>query len=214
MKNNKLYSKVFLWLFIGLLITFCSGYILYEIPPLALTLVSVGALPILIIELVIAFVFSFFIHKINVFVARICYLLFSLITGITFSTIFLNYQLSSLLAIFLLASVIFAILAFFGYRTKKDLTKMGTILLITLIVSLVGSFLNYLFFHNNISEIIFSVIGTFVFMGFIAYDMKVIQSLAKEMDEEKVAIFGAFTLYLDFINLLVRLIQYFGKEKD
>lgn len=214
MKNNEVYSKTFLWLFIGLLITFVSGFFLSENPTLTAKLLSVGALPILAIELVIAFIFNIFIRKINPFFAKILYLVFSITTGITFSTIFITYELTSLLSIFIVTSIIFAVLALFGYKTKKDLSKMGTIALITFIITIICSLLNYLIFKSSMFEIFLSMISIFVFMGFIAYDMKIIKALTVEIDEEKVAVYGAFTLYLDFINLLVRLIQFFGERKE
>ena len=74
--------------------------------------------------------------------------------------------------------------------------------------------LNYFIFKNSTLDIAISIISILVFTFYIAYDMKVVRALAFELDEDKVAIFGAFNLYLDFINLFVRLLEIFGKEKD
>ena len=209
-KLVRIYPKMFTWLFFGLLITFVSGYGLSLVPTLMMRLLSVGAIPILIIELVIAVLMGFRIRKMNKSTAIICYILFSITTGVSFSVLFLQYEMFSLMSIFLITSIIFAALALYGHTTKRDLSKFGVIL----VVSIICSMLNYFIFKNSTLDIAISIISILVFTFYIAYDMKVVRALAFELDEDKVAIFGAFNLYLDFINLFVRLLEIFGKEKD
>ena len=209
-KLVRIYPKMFTWLFFGLLITFVSGYGLSLVPTLMMRLLSVGAIPILIIELVIAVLIGFRIRKMNKSTAIICYILFSITTGVSFSVLFLQYEMFSLMSIFLITSIIFAALALYGHTTKRDLSKFG----VTLVVSIICSMLNYFIFKNSTLDIAISIISILVFTFYIAYDMKVVRALAFELDEDKVAIFGAFNLYLDFINLFVRLLEIFGKEKD
>lgn len=213
-KLVRIYPKMFTWLFFGLLITFVSGYGLSLVPTLMMRLLSVGAIPILIIELVIAVLMGFRIRKMNKSTAIICYILFSITTGVSFSVLFLQYEMFSLMSIFLITSIIFAALALYGHTTKRDLSKFGVILFVTLVVSIICSMLNYFIFKNSTLDIAISIISILVFTFYIAYDMKVVRALAFELDEDKVAIFGAFNLYLDFINLFVRLLEIFGKEKD
>ena len=86
--------------------------------------------------------------------------------------------------------------------------------IIGFIISLVVSLLNMIFFHSTITELVITVIGVLIFCGYIVYDMKNVQSLLLEIGEEKAAVYGAFQLYLDFINLFIRLIELFGKRKD
>lgn len=213
-QQNEIYPKLFTWLFIGLLITFTSGYVLSVNPTMAVNVLSIGFLPIVVIELVIALVMGIRIRKMNPLTTKICYLIYCITTGLTFSSLFLYYQLTSLLSIFLITAVIFAVLAIYGYKTKKDLSKFGTILLIGLIVTIILSVLNYFIFKTSSMDILLTIIGIFIFAGYIAYDMSKVKLLLNEVGEEKAAVYGAFQLYLDFINLFVRLLELFGKKDD
>ncbi len=213
-QQNEIYPKLFTWLFIGLLITFTSGYVLSVNPTMAVNVLSIGFLPIVVIELVIALVMGIRIRKMNPLTTKICYIIYCITTGLTFSSLFLYYQLTSLLSIFLITAVIFAVLAIYGYKTKKDLSKFGTILLIGLIVTIILSVLNYFIFKTSSMDILLTIIGIFIFAGYIAYDMSKVKLLLNEVGEEKAAVYGAFQLYLDFINLFVRLLELFGKKDD
>lgn len=213
-QQNEVYPKLFTWLFIGLLITFASGYILSANPTMAVNVLSIGFIPIVVIELVIALVMGIRIRKMNPITTKICYIIYCITTGITFSSLFLYYQLTSLLSIFLITAVIFAVLAIYGYKTKKDLSKFGTILLIVLIVTIILSILNYFIFKTPAMDILLTIVGIFIFAGYIAYDMGNVKWLLNEVGEEKAAVYGAFQLYLDFINLFVRLLELFGKKDD
>lgn len=213
-KQTEIYPKLFTWLFIGLLVTFASGYILSTDLTLALKVVSIGYLPIIIIELAIALIMGFMIRKMSPLVTKICYLIYSLTTGITFSTLFLYFDLTSLVTIFLITSIIFAVLAIYGYTTKKDLSKFGTILFVTLLVTIVVSMLNYFIFKSPATDIGLAAVGAVIFSGYIAYDMNRVKYLLPEIGEEKAAVYGAFQLYLDFINLFLRLLELFGKRSD
>lgn len=213
-QQNEVYPKLFTWLFIGLLITFASGYILSANPTMAVNVLSIGFIPIAVIELVIALVMGIRIRKMNPITTKICYIIYCITTGMTFSSLFLYYQLTSLLSIFLITAVIFAVLAIYGYKTKKDLSKFGTILLIVLIVTIILSILNYFIFKTPAMDILLTIVGIFIFAGYIAYDMGNVKWLLNEVGEEKAAVYGAFQLYLDFINLFVRLLELFGKKDD
>ena len=113
-----------------------------------------------------------------------------------------------------LTSIIFIILAIFGYFTKIDLSKLGNFLLIGLLAIIIVSFIN-IFFLNAIVDTVVLFVGTLLFLIFIAYDIQRIKYLANSsLDENKVAIIGALELYLDFINLFIRLLQIFGNSKE
>ena len=213
-ETNQLYPKMFTWLFIGILISYITGYVLSTNISLVAQILSVGILPIIIIELAIALIMGLRIMKMKPLTMKICYIIYCFTTGITFSSIFIIYELTSLITIFLATSLIFGVLALYGYKTKKDLSKLGPVLLIGLIISLVVSLLNMIFFHSTITELIITVIGILIFCGYIVYDMKNVQKLLLGIGEEKAAVYGAFQLYLDFINLFIRLIELFGKRKD
>ncbi|MBR2247794.1 MAG: Bax inhibitor-1/YccA family protein [Bacilli bacterium] len=210
---NRVYSKVFAWLFVGLLITFGTGYGLYLNKDLMITTLKTMYIPIIIIELAIALFLSFRITKMKPITTKILYILFTITTGITFSALFVVYELGSIIFIFLLTAIIFGVLAFYGYITKRDLTNFGVILLVTLLVIIVASILNALFFHSSSLHLGITILGVLVFMGFVVYDMQKIKQMLPTIGEEKAAVFGAFQLYLDFINLFIRLLELFGKKK-
>ena len=213
-EKQQLYPKIFTWLFIGLLITFVSGYALYLNEELMVNLLSIGFLPIAIIELVIAFVMGIRIQKMNPMTTKILYIIYSVITGITFSTIFVAFKVSSIISIFLITAIIFGVLAFYGYITKKDLTKLGTILFISIICLLIAMVLNVLIFKNSSFDLTLTIFGVLIFVGYIAYDVNKVKYLVASVGEEKAAVYGAFQLYLDFINLFIRLLELFGKRND
>lgn len=210
---NRVYSKVFAWLFLGLLICFGTGYGLYLNQDLMVTTLKTYLIPIIIAELVIAVILSFRIQKLKPITTKILYLLFTAITGVTFSSLFVVYELGSIIFIFLLTAIIFGILAFYGYITKRDLTNIGVILLVTLLVVIVASILNAIFFHSGSLNLGITILGALVFIGFIAYDMQKVKRMLPTIGEEKAAVFGAFQLFLDFINLFIRLLELFGKKK-
>ena len=213
-ENTELFPKMFTWLFIGLLLTFTSGYALYMNQSLLLRLLSSTSLiVIVVVELVIAFVLGIRIQKMNPMTTKILYIIYCLITGITFSSIFIAYEVSSIISIFLITSIIFAALALYGYKTKRDLTNAGTILLFALIGILLAGVVN-IFLQNTMFDIVLTSLGVLIFIGYIAYDVQKVKYLVTYVGEEKAAVYGAFSLYLDFINLFIRLIQLFGKRND
>ena len=124
MENNKIYSKVFMWLFVGLTITFIGGYALSLNSELCYQVLKIGIIPIIVAELLIAILMGFRIQKMNPITAKICYIIFSITTGITFSTIFLEYKIQSIMFVFLITAFVFAVLAVVGFITKKDMTHL------------------------------------------------------------------------------------------
>lgn len=212
--NTQLYPKMFTWLFIGLLITFASGYALTLNETLMLQLLSFGFFPIAIIEIVIALVLGIRIAKMNPVTMKILYIVYSILTGVTFSVIFVTFEVSSLISIFIITAIIFALLAFYGYTTKKDLTKIGTIAFIALLGIIIGGLLNAFIFKSSMFDMALTSLGVLIFIAYIAYDVSKVKQLMLAIGEEKAAVYGAFQLYLDFINLFIRLLELFGKRRD
>ncbi len=212
--NTQLYPKMFTWLFIGLLITFASGYALTLNQQLMIKVLAIGIFPIAIAEIVIAFILGIRIAKMNPLTMKILYILYSVLTGVTFSVIFVAFEVSSLISIFIITAVIFALLAFYGYTTKRDLTKIGTIALIALLGVIIGGLINILIFKSSTFDLLLTIIGALIFIAYIAYDVNKVKQLMLAIGEEKAAVYGAFQLYLDFINLFIRLLELFGKRRD
>lgn len=212
--ENTVYQKTFTWLFIGLLITFISGYSLTLNIDLLKQILAVGVLPIVILELIIAFVMGFFLQKLSPVMAKILFVLYCMLTGVTFSAIFIIYEMMSIISIFAISAGIFGALALYGYKTKKSLNNLGTILFFALIFLIIGEILNMLIFKAAGAELVFTIIGVLIFVGYISYDTKKIPYMMDIVGEEKASVYCAFQLYLDFINLFIRLLELFGKRRD
>ena len=213
MENNKVFGKVFMWMFIGLLITFLTGYVVSSNDNMLYNIFSGGTYFILIIiELVLVVYLSARIHKMQVTTARIVFILYSFVSGLTFGSIFIVFKMSSIMLIFLITAILFGIFALIGRFTKLDLTKAGTILLMMLLGIVICTFVN-VFLKNDTLDLFVSYISIIVFLGFTAYDMQKIKMLSYEFnDEDKIAIIGALELYLDFINIFIDLLRIFGKR--
>lgn len=213
MENNKVFGKVFMWMFIGLLITFLTGYVVSSNDNMLYNIFSGGTYFILIIiELVLVVYLSARIHKMQVTTARIVFILYSFVSGLTFGSIFIVFKMSSIMLIFLITAILFGIFALIGRFTKLDLTKVGTILLMMLLGIVICTFVN-VFLKNDTLDLFVSYISIIVFLGFTAYDMQKIKMLSYEFnDEDKIAIIGALELYLDFINIFIDLLRIFGKR--
>lgn len=213
-ENTQVYPKMFTWLFIGLLITFASGYALTLNEQLMIQVLAIGILPIAIIEIVIALVLGIRLAKMQPLTMKILYVIYSILTGVTFSVIFVAFEVSSLISIFIITAIIFALLAFYGYTTKRDLTKIGTIALIALLAIIIAGILNIFIFKSTMFDTVLTMLGVLIFIAYIAYDVNKVKQLMLVIGEEKAAVYGAFQLYLDFINLFIRLLELFGKRRD
>ena len=213
MKNN-LYSKMFMWMFVGLLITFLVGYYVSTNENMIYNIFATKFYWVIYIaEIVTVIVLSARILKMSKNGAIFGFLLYSFLSGLTFSSIFLTFKMSSIIFIFLITALVFLIFALIGYFTKINLTKLSTILFMGLIGILIASIIN-IFIQSQTFDLILVIIGIIVFIGYIAYDINKVKRLEGQIDEDKLSIIGALELYLDFINLFIRLLQLFGKSKD
>ena len=168
---------------------------------------------LIIVEFVLVIFLSARVHKMQPNTAKIVFMLYSIVTGLTFSSIFVVYQLQSILIIFLVTSGIFGIFSLIGYKTNIDLSKFSTYLFMMLIGIIICSIINA-FLGNSVFDIIISCISIIVFIGYTAYDVQKIKRLANSSVSENVAIIGALELYLDFINIFIDLLRLFGKNRD
>ena len=213
MKNN-LYSKMFMWMFVGLMITFLTGYYVSTNPNMLYNIFATKLYWVIFIaELITVVVLSARIMKMSKNGAIFGFLLYSFITGLTFSSIFVLFKMSSIMFVFLITAVLFLVFALIGYFTKTDLTKLGSILFMVLLGIILASLLN-LIFKSESFDLVLIILGIIIFIGYIAYDINKVKRLEGMVDEDKLAIIGALDLYLDFLNLFIRLIQIFGKSND
>lgn len=212
--NQKIYAKTFLWLCLGLLITFATGFYVCSNENMIYNIFSTSAYWIIfIVELVLVIFLSARIQKMKYGTAVACYTLYSFVSGLTFASVFVLFDIASIILIFGVTAVLFAIFGAIGYFTKIDLSKISMILFMGLISIIVMTVIN-IFVGNSTFDIIICILGIAIFVGYIAYDMQKIKHLQNYIDENKLPIYGAFQLYLDFINLFLYLIRLLGNRKD
>ena len=212
---NQLLSKTFLWMFVGLLVTFVTGYVVSMNENMLLSIFEGPVFWIIIIlELVLVIFFSARVHKMSPTTAKMCFLLYSFVSGLTFSSVFVVFEIGSVMYVFLIAAVIFALFGAIGYFVKTDLNKISTYLLMGLIAIVLCSIVN-IFMGNTTFDLIISIIALLIFFGFTAYDIHKLKILSEAgIDGDVVAINGAFQLYLDFINIFLHLLSIVGNSKD
>jgi len=210
--KNELYSKTFMYLSLGLLITFVTGYTVSLNEVMLSNILSGGPEIIWILEIALAIFFGVKLPKMSKGEAIICYILYTFLTGLTFASIFAVFSISSIITIFLVTACIFGVLALIGIKSNKDVTSVGTILFVGLIAIIILSIIN-IFIGSSMLALVLTIIGVLIFLGYTIYDIKCLKVL--EMVNYEVApIYGAFELYLDFINIFINLLQLFGNSRD
>jgi FtsH-binding integral membrane protein len=159
---------------------------------------------------------SFGINKMQASTAQAVFWAFAAVMGLSLSNIFLVYTGASVTRVFFITAGTFAGMSLYGYTTKRDLTGMGSFLMMGLIGLIIASVVN-MFMQSSAMHFVISVLGVLIFVGLTAYDTQKIKSVYEEADGVEVmtkkAIMGALTLYLDFINLFLMLLRLFGDRR-
>ncbi|NCP46210.1 MAG: Bax inhibitor-1/YccA family protein [Flavobacteriales bacterium] len=172
---------------------------------------------VMLLPLGFVLLMSFGFQKLSSMAMVILFIIYSAIMGISLSTIFLVYSLGSIFMTFFITAGTFGIMAFVGYTTKTDLTKFGSILMMGLIGIIIASVVN-MFMGSETMDYIISILGVLIFTGLTAYDVQKLKRIGSGVEfgtEEtnKLAVMGALTLYLDFINLFLFLLRFLGDRK-
>ncbi len=169
-----------------------------------------------LLELVVVLALTAAINRISVNGARILFVLYSALNGLTFGVIFTLFTGESIASTFFITGGTFGVMSLYGYFTKRDLTSIGRIAMMALIGVIIASVVN-MFLHSPMIYWITTYIGVLVFVGLIAYDTQQLKAMAGQVDgeevEHKASILGALRLYLDFINLFLFLLQIFGRRR-
>lgn len=212
--ENKIISKTFMWMFVGLAITFAVGYGVSCNENMLFNLFSGYKWVILVIaEFGLVIALSAFISKLSPMVAKTLFCIYALVTGLTFSSIFVVYELGSIIYVFGITSIVFLIFALLGYYTNVDLSKFGTYLLMGLIAIIIASIVN-MFVGSSSLEFAITIIALLIFVGYVAYDINMLKKSNIYEQNENLPIYWALQLYLDFINLFIRLLRLLGKERN
>ena len=213
-----LMRKVYLWMTMALAITGFTAYGVATSPGILQTIYANPAVMwgIIIAELILVVTVSGAINRLSLSVATLLFIVYSVLNGALLSSVFLVYTTSSVATVFFITAGTFAAMALIGYSTKTDLSSMGKILLMALIGMIIATIVN-IFVKSTGLELIISYIGVLVFVGLTAYDsQKIKQMLLQAPDAsegaQKVALLGALSLYLDFINLFLYLLRIFGRR--
>jgi len=214
--SRRFLLHVYNWMAMGLAIT---GLIAYGIGTTNVVSYISGGLMLFIIiaQLLVVILLSALLNKISSTVAIGAFFLYSILTGITFSLLFLVYIDVSIYSTFLICAGMFAAVSVFGYTTKINLSGIGTFLLMGLVGLIIASVVN-IFIANDTLNLVISYAGVLIFTGLTAFDTQRIKrySMGLDIDSEygkKVAIMGALNLYLDFINLFLFLLRIMGDRR-
>lgn len=213
---NAYINDTFKWLMIGVAVTFVTAFTV-EKSQIMNQFYDHSLLPVVLvlIELGIAMYFSLKLFKMDPMIARVMFLVYAFLTGLSFSVIVSFYTAMSVSMAFLVAAVFFGALVLLGSYTRVDLTRIGNICYIGLIVYIVYAMLSMLL---GWSQFILPFIALVLFAGITAYDMQktihfYYQFQGHEMMLKRLSIFSAFNLYLDFINIFIQLLRIFGDNE-
>jgi uncharacterized protein len=171
---------------------------------------------VILAPLALVFFLSFRIHSMTVAAAQTTFAVYAALVGLSLSSIFLIYTGQSVVQTFFVTAASFGALSLYGYTTKRNLSAMGSFLMMGLFGLIIASLVN-IFLASSAVQFAISVLGVLIFAGLTAYDTQRIKELYLEADDVAVAgrkaIMGALTLYLDFINLFMFLLQFMGNRK-
>jgi FtsH-binding integral membrane protein len=146
--------------------------------------------------------------------AQLCLHGFAALMGLSFSMIFAVFTMGSIVSAFMGAAILFGTMSFYGYFTKRSLDSMGQFMMIGLIAIIIASVVN-IFIGSTVMQMVISALAIIIFLGLTAYDtQKIREAVSVDSDTGREEVIGALTLYMDFINLFINLLQLFGIKKD
>jgi FtsH-binding integral membrane protein len=207
---------VYGWMFGGLLLTAAAAWWTVSSPAMRQLIFGTPAvfLVLLVAELALVFALSFGVMRMSPGAAAGIFLVYSLLNGLTLSGIAFAYARATVATAFVVAAVMFGAMSIVGMTTRRDLTSLGGLLSMALIGIIIASVLNLFLRSSNLNFAI-SIIGVIVFVGLTAWDTQKLKQLPAmaEGDATRLAVVGALTLYLDFINLFLMLLQLFGGRR-
>lgn len=219
---NSFIRSVYNWMAVGLGLTAITAFFVASSPALLQLIFGNQILffGLIIGQLGMVFYLSARVQKLSAITATALFVIYSILNGVTLSSIFIIYTASSIVSTFLACALTFAVCSVYGMVTKRDLTSMGGFMTMGLIGIIIASLLN-LFFRSPGLSMIISYVGVLVFVGLTAYDTQKLKEMALTQPADasgamvrKGAIMGALTLYLDFINLFLMLLHIFGGSRD
>lgn len=216
---RKYMLKVFSHMSLGLAVTALAAYFISTSPTFMQAIFSSPGLMwgLLFAELGVVIYLSARIDKMSVQTSQMCFYSYALLSGISLAPVFLIYTGESITTTFFVTSATFLSMVIYGYTTDKDLTNMGSFLIMGLFGLIIATLVNF-FLKNSALHFVTSVIGVVIFTGLVAWDTQIIKSLYFEGESqeasEKKSIMGALRLYLDFINMFLYLLRFLGNRRN
>jgi len=211
-------AKVYMYMFLGLLVTGITSFYVSTSEWL-LTAIFTNIYifyGLIIAELLLVVILSAAIRKMSFAAALFSFFLYAFINGLTLSVVFLVYAASSVFSVFFVSCAVFGSMSLIGYTTKKDLTKLGSLCMMGLLGIIIAGIVN-IFIQNDSFSFIVTVVGLLIFIGLTAYNTQKIKTNLMTLSDpeliKKASVMGALSLYLDFINIFLRLLRILGKRK-
>ncbi|MBA3947273.1 MAG: Bax inhibitor-1/YccA family protein [Herpetosiphonaceae bacterium] len=220
LRDRTLLQQVYAWMAGGLGVTGLVALWAYDSGFLETVLLQNSGIMfgLIFAELAVVIGLSWTIRRMSVGIATAAFLAYAVLNGLTLSVIFLAYTAGSIASTFFVTAATFGAMSIYGYTTKRDLTKMGSLLIMALIGFLLASVVN-IFLHSTVLYWIVTYIGVAIFIGLTAYDTQKLKRLSATIDGRdtstfrKMVILGALTLYLDFVNLFLLLLRIMGRRR-
>lgn len=210
--------KVYARMFLALVVTAFTALYVASSPALLTTILGSRAIffGLMIAELAVVFVLSGMLHKLSTATATLLFYLYAILNGVVFSSIFVVYELGSIAYTFFITAGVFGAMSVYGLVTKNDMTRFGSYCVMALFGLIIATVVN-IFVASSTLDWIISFVGVALFIGLTAWDTQKIKNAAYEVEPSqmgKLATIGALSLYLDFINLFLYLLRFFGRSND
>lgn len=210
--------KVYVRMFLALVVTAFTALYVASSPALLTTILGSRAIffGLMIAELAVVFILSGMLHKLSTATATLLFYLYAILNGVVFSSIFVVYELGSIAYTFFITAGVFGAMSVYGLVTKNDMTRFGSYCVMALFGLIIATVVN-IFVASSTLDWIISFVGVALFIGLTAWDTQKIKNAAYEVEPSqmgKLATIGALSLYLDFINLFLYLLRFFGRSND
>ena len=218
-------AKVMGWMCVGLLTTLASAIFCISNASVAGAVYSFSPV-VFILQIGVVVGLSAGLNRFSSATATVLFLLYSALTGLTISAIYFIYELSSIIMVFGMAALLFFTMCMYGLITRRDLSRVGSIAFMGLIAIIIAGLVN-IWLRSEMIFFLVNVVGLLVFVALTAYDVQRIKAMyvsvrgaadnygSVEIDEQaqKLAVYGALSLYLDFINIFLKLLMLFGRRR-
>lgn len=211
---NSAMGRVYGHMFLAVVVSMLASIVVASSPALMAVLFGTGLKWVIMFAPLVAVLgMSLAYEKMSKSTIQILLYAFAVLMGVSFATIFVVFQIGSIVSAFMGAAILFGTLTFYGYFTKKDLSSWGTFLVVGLIAVVLASIVN-IFIGSSALAMTVSAIAILVFLGLTAYDTQRIREMVTYENDGKMEIMGALSLYLNFINIFLSLLQLFGNRND